>query len=547
MKRPLETFLFIIVLLLMINACATPRTAQIHDTMAVRDFIPSESTETRVEYKEEEKRDFRNIEREKNYSLTLKDADIRDILFFLSKESNLPIVPDKDVEGKVTVDIKDRPINEILYAILKPLGYTAYLDEGVIRVGKPRLITRTFYLNYIKDKRTSTSTTAAAITASGGGGVTTQPGISLNVSTGTSSVSSASAASQQSGNVNITTSGVSDFWSGVIKGLEVIIFGDSTGKKDEHGFSRGDKSGKRLVVNEMAGVIFVTDYPDNIELVRTFLSNIENAVRKQVMIQAHIVEVSLDDTYSLGLNWNTILGYEVGKGQIDLSQSLLSGTTSGDFQGRYVITRADKHFEAIIDAMKRQGQTKILSSPKISTMNNQKAVIKLTTREVSWISNTIFNAEGKVLVNYTTPQIDEVGIFLDVTPYISDDGLITMQIHPSISEVTKISLSPDKNSSKPIVDMREIDTMVTVKNGQTIVIAGLIVDKIIESRRSLPVLGNIPVIGNLFSNIAQDKRKAELVILLTPYILDERIVEDITREHRNRIYNSEGIFSTIPK
>lgn len=89
---------------------------------------------------------------------------------------------------------------------------------------------------------------------------------------------------------------------------------------------------------------------------------------------------------------------------------------SGDFHGKYVITRADKHFETIIDAMKRQGQTNILSSPKISTMNNQKAVIKLTTREVSWISNTIFNAEGKVLVNYTTPQVDEVGIFLDVTP-----------------------------------------------------------------------------------------------------------------------------------
>lgn len=180
-------------------------------------------------------------------------------------------------------------------------------------------------------------------------------------------------------------------------------------------------------------------------------------------------------------------------------------------------------------------------------MNNQKAVIKLTTREVSWISNTIFNAEGKVLVNYTTPQIDEVGIFLDVTPYISEDGLITMQIHPSISEVTKTSLSPDKNSSKPVIDMREIDTMITVKNGQTIVIAGLIVEKITESRRSLPVLGNIPLIGNLFSNTAQDKRKSELVILLTPFILDERAVEDIAREHKNRMYRSESILSTVPK
>lgn len=545
MKR-LFSFLSIFAILL-ISSCETPRTALLQDSMAVREFAPPEPLKPTDKESVEPRKDFREIEKENTLSLTLKDADIRDILFLLSKESTMPIVPDKDVEGKVSIDIKDRPIGEILYAILKPLGYTAYVDEGVIRVGKPQLISRTFYLNYIKDKRSSTSTTNAAITASGGGGVTTQPGISLSVSTGAPTATSGTSSSQQSGNVNVTTSGVSDFWSEVIRGLEVIVFGDTSGKKDEHGFSRGDKTGKKLIVNEMAGVVFVTDYPDNIERVRSFLNDIERAVKRQVMIQAHIVEVSLDDNYSLGLNWNFILGYEFNKGQIDLSQSLLSGAIPGDFQGKYVITRADKHFEAIIDAMKRQGQTNILSSPKISTMNNQKAVIKLTTREVSWISNTIFNAEGKVLVNYTTPQVDEVGIFLDVTPYISEDGLITMQIHPSISEVTKTSLSPDRNSSKPIIDMREIDTMITVKNGQTIVIAGLIVDKIMESRRSLPVLGNIPVIGNLFSNTAQDKRKSELVILLTPFILDDRTVEDIAREHKNRLYRSESIFSNVPK
>lgn len=531
-----------------ISSCASPRMAMLHDTMAVREYSPPESSAPEKKEETVERKDYRDIEKENAFSLTLKDADIRDILFLLSKESSMPIVADRDVEGKVTIDIKDRPLGEVLYAILKPLGYIAYVDEGVIRVGKPQLISKTFYLSYIKDKRSSTSTTNAAITASGGGGVTPQPGISLSVTTGAPTVSSGGATAQQSGNVNITTSGTSDFWSEVIKGLEVIIFGDASGKKDENGFSRGDKTGRKLVVNEMAGVVFVTDYPDNIERVRAFLGDIERAVRRQVMIQAHIIEVSLDDNYSLGLNWNLILGYEAGKGQIDLSQSLI-GVPSGDFHGKYVITRADKHFETIIDAMKRQGQTNILSSPKISTMNNQKAVIKLTTREVSWISNTIFNAEGKVLVNYTTPQVDEVGIFLDVTPYISDDGLITMQIHPSISEVTKTSLSPDKNSSKPVIDMREIDTMVTVRNGQTIVIAGLIVDKIMESRRSLPVLGNIPVIGNLFSNTTQDKKKAELVILLTPFILDEKTVEDITKEHKNRLYRSESIyqFQKMPK
>lgn len=339
----------------MISACATPRMALLQDPLAVKEFTPMEPFKSIDKEMLEPKKDYRDIEKENTLSLTLKDADIRDILFLLSKESTMPIVADKDVEGKVTIDIKDRPIGEILYAILKPLGYTAYVDERVIRVGKPQLISRTFYLNYIKDKRSSTSTTNASITASGGGGVATQPGISLSVSTGAPTATSGTSSSQQSGNVNVTTSGVSDFWSEVIRGLEVIIFGDTSGKRDEHGFSRGDKTGKKLIINEIAGVVFVTDYPDNIERVRSFLNDIERAVKRQVMIQAHIVEITLDDNYSLGLNWNLILGYEFNKGQIDLSQSLLSSATPGDFQGRYVITRADKHFETIIDAMKRQG------------------------------------------------------------------------------------------------------------------------------------------------------------------------------------------------
>lgn len=282
MKR---VFLIISVFLIsMTGSCVSPKMPLVNDTMAVREFVPPEPSLPAEKEITQDKKDYRDIEQENTFSMTLKDADIRDILLLLSKESEMPIVADRDVEGKVTIDIKDRPIREILYAILKPLGYIAYVDNGVIRVGKPQLISRTFYLNYIKDKRTSTSTTNASITASGGGGVTTQPGISLSVSTGATATTQGTS-SQQTGNVNVTTSGTSDFWSEVIRGLEVIIFGESSGKKDEYGFSRGDKVGRKLVVNEMAGVIFVTDYPDNMERVRAFLNDIDRAVKRQVMIQ----------------------------------------------------------------------------------------------------------------------------------------------------------------------------------------------------------------------------------------------------------------------
>ena len=151
-----------------------------------------------------------------------------------------------------------------------------------------------------------------------------------------------------------------------------------------------------------------------------------------------------------------------------------------------------------------------------------------------------------IVLSYTNPQIDEVGLFLDVTPQIDDNGLITMQIHPSISEKLRDSISPDGKSSKPVIDVREVDAMIKVKNGQTIVIAGLITDKISDITRRVPFLGDIPVLGKLFTQVSQEKKKSELVILLTPYILNDQSIEDIRKEHEERLEMTERAFEPVP-
>jgi MSHA biogenesis protein MshL len=196
--------------------------------------------------------------------------------------------------------------------------------------------------------------------------------------------------------------------------------------------------------------------------------------------------------------------------------------------------------------MSEQGQVNVLSSPKIATMNNQKAVIKLSTREVSWVTNNYLNADGSVLLTYTNPQVDEVGLFLDVTPQIDNNGVVTMQIHPNVSEKIRDSISPDGNSSKPVIQVREVDTLVKVSNGQTIVIAGLITDKINEITRKVPLLGDIPVIGQLFTQTIEEKQKSELVILMTPYVLNDRAIEEIRKEHEERLNKVRRKFRPIP-
>jgi len=492
--------------------------------------------------------EFAGLDTSKTYSLTVKNAEIKDTLLLLSRQTGYTIIADKDVSGKVTTDFQDKTLRDILYALLKPAGYSAYVEKTAIYVSKPRLITRTFNVNYNKGKRSSTSTMNASVSEGGSSGYASAGGsINLNLTTGTGGSGGTSgsygSSSSPQGSVSVKTSGESDFWSEMIRGLEIMIFGDSGSGTVHSGGSRADKSGRKLVVNDLAGLIFISDYSDNMDRIKSYLEDVEKAVKRQVLIQAHIVEVSLNDSFAYGIDWSYLRTLDGSNPTtVKLSQGLMPPVPSQVFQ----LSIANNKVSALLDAMKEVGQVNTLSSPKISTMNNQKAVIKLTTKEVSWLSNAVYNAQGQVSFKYSTPQVDEVGIFLDVTPQINEKGAVSMQIHPSISEKSSTSISPDGTSSKPIIDIREVDTMIDVRNGETVVIAGLIVDKILETRRSVPFLGDIPYLGVLFRYTTQEKKKTELVILITPYLLTEKSIAEIRKEHEERLKKAGRDFSVTP-
>lgn len=527
--------------------CASPRVAGVAETMALREPPVIEPAEVRKEVpKSEEIPQPRETEL---FSLSFRDADVRDVLLILSKFSGVNIIADRDVSGKISVDFSGLDLNSALYAITGQLGFTFRADKGFIRVSRPVLESRTFRMNYMSGRRSSTSSMSASISAAGSTGGIAGSATNINITSGTPSAASGAQATAQGGqgNVNITTSGTSDLWDEVRRGLEVIIFGDSRGGgSSSGGYSRGDeKTGKKLVISEMAGLLAITDYSDNMARVSDFLEDVDRAVRKQVMIQAHIVEITLNDGYKFGLDWKLLTGSGEG-GQNELfsfSQNLVVNPATGIFQ----IDLSGRKIDALLDAMKEQGHVNVLSSPKVSTMSNQRAVIKLTTKEVSWVTNSFLNADGTVVLSYTSPQIDEVGLFLDVTPHIDDYGTITMQIHPSVSEKVRDSVSPDQKSTKPIIGIREVDTVIKVRNGQTIVIAGLITDKVSDSTARVPVLGDVPVIGTLFKQTVQEKRKSELVILLTPFVLTDRSIEDIRIEHEERLIKAGRVLEYVPQ
>lgn len=482
-------------LIVALSGCMAPEMSRVSNTMAAPEFTNPPAEFTPVAPLAQQEEPYRTMNHGKLFTLALNNVDIKDALAILSDESPVPIIPEPGVSGMVTVNIKDKPLGDLLFMMLSPLGYTTKIEEGMLVVRKSRPVPRTFVINYLKDKRISNSVTNASISAG-------------------------------QGNVSVTTSGGNDFWSETINGIEAIVYGP--GKKD------GGASGASIVTNQLSGIIQVSAPPETMEIVSSFLDSIEREVKRQVLIQAHIAEIELSDQFSLGVDWKVFFG---SAHRHSLAQNVLPTPLSNVF----VLDINMSDFNLLLDAFKEQGDVKMLSSPKISTLNNQKAVIKLTTKEVTWVNSVLRDENGKVTETINTPQIDEVGLFLNVTPNIAESGNITMQVHPSITEVKEVSISPDKTSSKPVITVREVDTMVDVMSGQTMVIGGLISDKIVTTKGGVPFLADIPYLGWLFSNYYQQKRKTELVIFLTPYILNSAVIEVIRKEHENRLWGVEKI------
>jgi len=481
---------------------------------------------------------------EKLYTFFARDANIQEVLLTFSRESELNIVIDPELSGKVTIDLKRVTLQEAFQAILSPLGWTHQVDGKFIKIMRPQMETRLFTLNYLATRRTG----KREIYASTGGGL--QSGVTTTQQT------TVSGGGARTGYSELISIDEMDLWKEVQRGLETIVFGSTEEKKRESpaetansSWTRVDEKGKKLIINKLAGVVWVTDYPYHLNKVASFLETVEGSSQRQVSIQAKIMEVILDDEYKEGINWKVIQNLPRS---INLSWGLtdkagttgfpggINNTTTGPistpgtfnikpFGGIFAIGALGTEIllSEIVQAISEQGTVKILSSPTISTLNNQKAIIRVANQDVFFITGAV--ATQNTVTQTVQPMTIDVGIILDVTPQIAEDGTIIMNIHPSITEKTGEKATPDGSSTFPLLSVRETDTTVRVKDGQTIIIAGLMQEKQELTSFGVPVLKSAPLVGGLFRYKAEKKRNVELVIMITPIVQVGKKVEDFTK------------------
>ncbi|MCC8254924.1 pilus (MSHA type) biogenesis protein MshL [Vibrio campbellii] len=452
----------------------------------------------------------------KRFRVQANAVEARSFFASLVKGTEYSVAIHPAVQGNITVDLSDVTLDEVLNVVQNMYGYDVVKSGKVIQVYPAGMRTVTIPVDYLQFKRSGRSLTSivtgsvtSAGTSNSGGGSDDSDSSDSNNNNGDGSTTS-------TGGTRIETITESDFWPMLQQAVANLI---------------GSGKGQSVVVTPQAGVITVRAFPDEIREVREFLGVSQERMQRQVILEAKILEVTLSDGYQQGINWSNMSASIGNSGSIVVDRNPVTlpldaiGTLLG---GQTNVTFSDGNFEAVMNFMATQGDLNVLSSPRITAANNQKSVIKVGTDEyfVTELSSNAGNGENSNAV----PEVELTpffsGISLDVTPQIDNKGNVFLHVHPAVieveEEIKQLNLGGDfQNIQLPLAksSIRESDSVIRAKDGDVVVIGGLMKQQNLEQVSKVPFLGDVPALGNLFRNINNVTQKTELVILLKPTVV----------------------------
>ena len=445
------------------------------------------------------------------FNISIHETKARDFFMGLVADTHENMLVHPEVSGDISLELKNVTIAQTLDAVQKVYGYDYQKTDIGYIIYPATLQTRIFKINRLDLIREGNSKTRVS-----SGQISTGSSANQN----NSSNDTSSYGNNEISGTSITTRSQSNFWSELEDSLDAIV---SINKQAD------------VVVNLQTGIIVVRANPSQMREVEKFINSTQIQIERQVIIEAKILEVILNDSHQSGINWANVaeqgskLFFSSGASLALDGASTLLNATSIATPDTFTFGLQTGDFSTFVTLLETQGKTKILSSPRISTLNNQKAVIKVG-RDEYFITDISSNTVSTGSSTISNPEITWTpffsGIALDVTPQINENNKITLHIHPSITRVEsqeKRFTINGENGQIPLAlnTVRESDSIVQAKNGQIIVIGGLMQETTDEDKRGIPFLAHIPYLGNLFRENKGNSRKSELVILLKPTIIQD--------------------------
>ncbi len=442
--------------------------------------------------------------------LDLKNMDILDVLKLISQKSGLNIIAGQDVRGRITVFLKDIEVLDALKIIVESYGWAYVKDGSIFKV----MTAAEYEAKYERKFGQNTETRVRQLLFAKASDVAT---ILNEIKSRVGKI----IAEDKSGTVILIDDPKKlDAIEEVIKTIDVPIQTEVF----DLGYAKAEDISNKLSevltpaigsmkFDERSNRVVISDTAQALVKIRKIIEAFDEK-DKQVLIEAKIVQITLNNEHKMGVDWEAIVrDYH----SLDLTSGfdVLSST---DKHGRLSIgTVASDDYTALVEALDTVGNTNILSSPRITAINNKEAKILVGSTEPYVTTTTTTPSSGPTTTAESVNFID-VGVKLYVTPTIHDDGFVTMKIKPEVSSVTS-NLTTSNNNTIPVVETSEAETTVMVKNGVSIVIGGLIKEEKIKSTRKVPFLGDIPVMGAAFRNQDDEATKTEIVIFLTPTIV----------------------------
>ncbi len=492
---------------------------------------------------------------EPRVSVAMNNVPARQFFMALTAGTSYTLLLHPNVTGVMSAKLQDMTVPEALEAVRDLYDLDITLDGDRITVRQPSLETRVFSVNYPSGSRRGSSDTR--VSAGSLADVPAAPGVAVPA-TGGAPLSPQMGGTRPADSSRVSTASEVNFWGELKDSLTTIV---------------GAEKGRSIVISPQSGVVVVRAMPRELRDIANYLKATQLAIERQVILEAKIIEVQLADSFQAGINWaafrsggtngsagvlqpgtslSNTPGSSLSSGPLSATPGSLISTTTAASGTLFGLALQGTNFAALISFLETQGAVQVLSSPRISTLNNQQAVLKVGTDEffVTGVSGgtTTPSAGGAVT---TTPNVTLrpffSGVVLDVLPQIDVDGNIMLHIRPSVSQVTtvtrNINLGVGGQLTLPLASnsTSEADSVVRARNGQVVVIGGLMREASDSSRSQVPGAGNLGLFGKLFGSSSRTSQKRELVILLKPTVIlgDASWADDI-RQTRQRLQRMGG-------